>query len=115
MAPPCPHPILPGVCIVLGGCGRTAVPSLPPMLPPVRGCPGALWVLPSMQSAGGLGHCGQGAGKSLSHAEVPGQSHALLPGEPARESPLLKAKVRDTETGTAERGRDKEGGDPGER
>lgn len=28
--------------------------------------------------------------------------HACLPGEPARESPLLKAKVRDTETGTKE-------------
>lgn len=65
------------------------------------------WVLRSMQGGGGLGHCGQGAGKSLSHAEVPGQSHALLPGEPARESPLLKAKVRDTETGTAERGRER--------
>lgn len=39
--------------------------------------------------------------------EVPAQSHAPLPGEPARESPLLKAKVRDTETGTAERGRGK--------
>lgn len=30
--------------------------------------------------------------------------HACLPGEPARESPLLKAKVRDTETGTKESG-----------
>jgi len=29
-------------------------------------------------------------------------THARLPGEPARESPLLKAKVRDTETGTKE-------------
>lgn len=29
-------------------------------------------------------------------------THACLPGEPARESPLLKAKVRDTETGTKE-------------
>lgn len=28
--------------------------------------------------------------------------HACLPGEPARESPLLKTKVRDTETGTKE-------------
>lgn len=31
-------------------------------------------------------------------------THACLPGEPARESPLLKAKVRDTETGTKESG-----------
>lgn len=31
-----------------------------------------------------------------------GGRHACLPGEPARESPLLKAKVRDTETGTKE-------------
>lgn len=31
-------------------------------------------------------------------------THACLPGEPARESPLLKAKVRDTETGTKELG-----------
>lgn len=29
-------------------------------------------------------------------------THACLPGEPARESPLLKAKVRDTEAGTKE-------------
>lgn len=29
-------------------------------------------------------------------------THACLPGEPARESPLLKAKVRDTDTGTKE-------------
>lgn len=29
-------------------------------------------------------------------------THACLPGEPARESPLLKAKVRDTDVGTKE-------------
>lgn len=49
-------------------------------------------------------HHAQGAGKSLAHVGFHAQSHAPLPGEPARESPLLKAKVRDTETGTAERG-----------
>lgn len=37
-------------------------------------------------------------------ANPTGDTHACLPGEPARESPLLKAKVRDTETGTKESG-----------
>lgn len=45
-----------------------------------------------------------GAREGLAHAETPSLSHAPLPGEPARESPLLKAKVRDTETGTARDG-----------
>lgn len=57
----------------------------------------------------GLGPLWTGCWKEPGHADVPGQSHVLLPGEPARESPLLKAKVRDTETGTAERGREGEG------
>lgn len=45
-----------------------------------------------------------GARGGLAHAGTPSLSHAPLPGEPARESPLLKAKVRDTETGTARDG-----------
>lgn len=71
-------------------------------------------VLPCMQGAGALVHHAQGAGKSLAHTDIPAQSHTLLPGEPASESPLLKAKVRDTETGTAERmKRGREGGRDG--
>lgn len=64
----------------------------PVQLPVPLGCP--LW--------GAAGSPGAQGG--LAHAGTPSLSHAPLPGEPARESPLLKAKVRDTETGTARDG-----------
>lgn len=58
-----PIPFFLGFASYWGACDRTAVPSLPPMLQPVRGCPGVLWGTAQHAGLRGLEAMGTGCWK----------------------------------------------------
>lgn len=68
-SPSCPWPPLVPIPFFLGfasywgACDRTAVPSLPPMLQPVRGCPGVPWGTAQHAGLRGLEAMGTGCWK----------------------------------------------------